>query len=165
MLSKVHFHVRHNLTVPATMAAALLFAFPSVAGASHTSAGGPPNDFAVGNGTFETDFNFRFHATSGPLGENPSGTMFLEGPGFSIEAEVTCLAVAAVVGVTQGTLIGNRTGGTGLPLVTSVEFTFTDTGPMMQDTFAATFNTTVCLPSGGGTPISRGQIIAHDGQP
>ena len=167
MLSKVRFHARHGLIIPAITAAVLLFAFPGVAGASHSSGGGPPMDFAVGSGT-QGVVKFRFHARSDPLGLNPSGTMFVESTGippFSIEAEVTCLATEAIVGGTQATLIGNRTGGTGLPLATGLLFAVIDNGPTVPDhfSFAVSPPTSPCLPFGSSAPIDRGQITVHDG--
>jgi hypothetical protein len=156
--------MRHVLGV---LAAALLLAFPAPAGASHDSSSDPPIDFARGNGTLTVgpgvSHDFRFDASSGPLGEHPAGSMFVDGPAFSVRARVTCLAVHD----NRATLIGKRTGGTGVPDATGVAFFVEDDSP---DKFAFQLVTSTqlappCVAFGSITPISSGEIVVHDGQP
>ena len=159
LLLKLRSHIRHNLTVPVITAAALLFAFPGVAGASHTSSGGSPFDFAAGGGTTFVGNHFGFGARSGPSGA--SGGMFVDGPGFSVSARVTCLAVDG----NKATLIGERTGGTGAPLATGVAFFVENDSP---EQFDFQFVTSIlpappCVAFDPSSPISSGQIVVHDG--
>jgi hypothetical protein len=148
------------------LTAACLLAFPTTAGASHDSSSDPPIDFARGHGTLTVgpgvSHDFRFNATSGPLGENAAGSMFVDGPGFSVRARVTCLAVDG----NRATLIGKRTSGNGVPLATGVAFFVEDDSP---DKFAFQLVTSTqpappCVALTPTTPIS-GDIVIHDGQP
>jgi hypothetical protein len=114
---------------------------------------------------------FRFAARSGPLGEDPSGTMSLQTNAFTVEARVTCLAV---LGNVAG-MLGDVTRAEGIPAET-LEFRVQDNGPHQPDGFSYAVHPTNDPPLPGGVfcaPIPpppaqvlvRGNILVRDAVP
>ena len=77
-----------------------------------TGAIGAPSDFAAGGGRYKAgaeEIQFSFAARSGPLGEDPSGFIFLqEKDHFLLQAEVFCLSVSGNLATLAGTITRNE---------------------------------------------------------
>jgi hypothetical protein len=153
-------------TLAVLMAVAATWALPGGAVAA-------PADVASGRGLQEIDTGvfeeFRFAARSGPLGEDPSGRMFIRrsDDAFLLEAEVNCLQVFEH----QATLVGEVTRNEGAfdqPGFEALVFIVNDNrGLGMPDTFVRIVTTEPlaqadCFPTTAFLPIDRGNIIVHD---
>jgi hypothetical protein len=88
------------------MLAVALLTMPSASVAAATPPPRPLQDSVIGTGTFLTgvgEAGFDFAATSGPMGEGPTGHVIFTLPDVRIEGTVRCLRVlsadTAVVGI------------------------------------------------------------------
>jgi hypothetical protein len=74
----------------------LAMSVPTVAVASHDPSGEPfDRDFVEGSGGLQDLYGYEFHVSSGPTGENATGSVLLQGRGgLLVGGEVTCLSVA-----------------------------------------------------------------------
>jgi hypothetical protein len=132
---------RKRLLVAALLG--VLLALPEVAGAQ-----GPTRDSAVGDGSVSF-VDFQFNITSGPSGENPTGTSIALVPALSSTpftfSEVTCLAVAGNTATAVGRLAPNASG------YTYAKFTVVDGGPTGDTYGAAGYRSAIAPPC---TPIT-----------
>jgi len=150
------------------VALVVLLGAPGVA-AAHVAL----QDSAVGSGAAgdpQSGFSFRFEATSGPGGENPSGTAnATDGFEFAFRGRVTCLEVtgnSAVIGVENefladfpvaGTIISVVDGGPAGSQLDTIDFFFLLTTVPTPDT---------CVPPAGSppapSPVFSGDIDVQD---
>lgn len=133
----------------------------------------PPasQDSAIGQGTFTSSgtWTFDFNATSGPLGENPSGTMAFERDdgAFSAQADVFCLSVVGNL----ATMVGTITQTQGFEAYEELVFKVQDNAAVSQPdrfVFIVTEEGTgqaECFPETPAVPIDSGDIVVTDGLP
>ena len=169
-----------KLTLALTLALLLALAVGTgVANASHSDQGnstGPPKDFAVGGGK-HTDIpagstepiQFAFSAHSGPLGEDPKGTIQLYFPEGVVHAEVTCLIVEGNRAIITG--VSDELPG-GIVVIEAVDNGEPSDGH--PDLLRASFEPFIIesteqpgcyLPVLPPVPVTQGDIVVHDGQP
>ena len=131
----------------------------------------PRQDSAGGIGGTNSYTSFDFDVTSGPLGENPTGSFVLDIPGFLFRAEstsITCLTVSGNMATFAGTEIVS-----GPAFFTHFKVTAVDNGPPGSglDTFATNgyFSAQDCAtpePGFFGTqPLIMGDIVVVDAPP
>jgi hypothetical protein len=149
------------------MLAVGLLTMPSASVAAPTPPPQPLQDSVIGTGTFLSgvgEAGFDFAATSGPMGESPTGHVILTLPDLRIEGTVKCLRVldanTAVVGifvsaVNQSAFVGITTDGS--TQVISV-FGFVTNGTIGPSDCPA-----VIL--GGNLNVVSGRIVITDAQP
>lgn len=132
-------------------------------------------DSAVGSGVFVSGGanQFQFNVTSGPSGENPSGSAsiflpFLPIPETFSTTAISCLSVNANAATFVGPLAANSFG------FGYLKITVVDNGPT-GDVFGVVAHNTLpaCTPivpfegvaSLGSGPIASGTIVVHDAAP
>jgi hypothetical protein len=168
-----------KLTLALTLA--LLFALAvgtGVANASHSDQGnstGPPKDFAVGGGKQidpahpDVDIQMAFSAHSGPLGEDPKGTIQLFFPEGVVHAKVTCVIVednqAFITGVSDeldGGIVVVHAVDNGEPSDGTPDLARGSFAPFIVE---STEQPGCFLPVLPPVPVTQGNIVVHDGQP
>ena len=155
-------------TTMAVGALCLVFAAVAPAAGAKRPVPAPPQDSVTVTGSGGGLDGISAQAQSGPLGENPTGsvalTITIEGPRgpeqINLGGPVTCLDVTGHTAVFN---FREQTFGLGLILTTSV----TDNGGNGLDQIAGASNRspTDCSPLLGGVPLSSGRAVVVDAPP
>jgi hypothetical protein len=153
--------MRSPKVLGSAVAAAVAAALSMSAGAA---AQAPAGDQTTGSGGTEFFSQFSFFVSSGPSGENPTGSssLFVSGFGPFALTGIDCLSVSGRTATFAGPLAPNGNG------YTHGKTTVVDGGPGgAGDTYisAGFFSPVDCSPYPGGQPLTTGDIVVHDAQP
>ena len=109
------------------------------------TAGAAADPPAFGRCSVPARLDFAFNASSGPLGENPTGTFFWESLPFSSEGQVTCLQVTGNRASVGGTITASS-----FPsdIGRGLAFTVVDNTPPAPDLIDWTGYPAILLPAG-----------------
>jgi hypothetical protein len=141
----MRFIARRLCLLGAVLAALAILMTPAIAGAG--KGGGdrafcaPAGPLAFGQCSVPGRLDFDFDASSGPLGQNPTGTFRFESLPFHIEGQVTCLQVTG----NRASVAGTITSGTNF-VGMGYAFTVVDNTPAMPDLISGWPIPTAVLP-------------------
>jgi hypothetical protein len=138
------FFARRLFLVGAVLAALAMLMTPALAGADDDDddgGGGGDRAFCAPAGSpvpgqcsaFGGSITFDFDASSGPLGENPTGTYRESGPQGTLEMQVTCLQVSGPRAFIGGTVTASDF----IPAGRGFAFTVLDNSPAASDLISA----------------------------
>jgi hypothetical protein len=145
-------------------AAGACLALPGVAGAQ-----APAQDSVVGTGAIADGSSLVANVTSGPSGENPTGTVSFSTAGFSFQS--TSVACLSVTGNSATFVISLAPNGLGIP---GARFTVVDNSSTgspdtitvsPRDPFATPCTPEPGIPGGGPQELTAGDIVVIDAQP